>query len=401
MPLRLKAAPKGAVLEQNWHQTESLDKHPPEHLPPPPPKTYLGDARDLSFLPATSIDLIVTSPPYWQRRDYGHPDQLGKEATPGAYIEALIAILNGWARLLRPHASVFLNLGDSYTDGFLAGIPARFELAAREAGWNIVNHIVWAKSVGRPEPVAYRLSSRHEAVFQLTRAKNAAEIFFDRYALACDRAKAANPGDVWADTVEDASDDLRIGVDDEHLDDLWELYPTRSRSGHPAPFPPDLARRAILLACPERVCTACGTPHTRRLEPSAELDETRPQARRAMELFRAHKLTDEHLAAIRAVGISDAGQGKQIQKGSGRNATQTQRLADEAKAALKGYFREFTFGPKRMVGWNPCCCDAPSQPGMVLDPFMGSGTTLAVAAELGRQSIGVDLIVPDALQKAD
>lgn len=353
------------------------------------PAICKGDARNLTLLEGASIDLIVTSPPYWRRRNYGHPDQLGQETTPGAYIEALIAILNGWARLLRPHASIFFNLGDTYQDGFLAGIPARFELAARDAGWNIVNHIVWAKSVGRPEPVAYRLSSRHETVFQLTRAKNAAEIFFDRYALACDRANAANPGDVWA------------GTDDERLDDLWELHPTRSRSGHPAPFPPDLARRAILLACPERVCTACGTPHTRRLEPSAELDETRPQARRAMELFRAHRLTDEHLAAIRAVGISDAGQGKQIQKGSGRNAAQTQRLADEAKAALKGYFREFTFGPKRMVGWNTCACDAPSQPGIVLDPFMGSGTTLSVAQELGRRSIGVDLVVPDTWQKAD
>ncbi|WP_165360948.1 site-specific DNA-methyltransferase [Candidatus Chloroploca sp. Khr17] len=316
------------------------------------PRIHPADARDLSFLAAASIDLIVTSPPYWRRRDYGHPDQLGQETTPGAYIEALISILNNWARLLRPHASVFLHLGDTYQDGFLAGIPARFELAAREAGWNVVNHIVWAKSVGRPEPVAYRLSSRHEAVFQLTRAKDASAIFFDRYALACDRAKAANPGDVWAEEVDDALDDLRIGVDDADLDDLWYLHPTRSRSGHPAPFPPDLARRAILLACPEHVCTVCGTPYTRQLAPSAELDASRPQARRAMELFREHGLTEAHLAAIRAVGISDAGQGKVIQKGAGRNAAEVQRLADEAKAALGGYFREFTFAPKRMVGWN-------------------------------------------------
>ncbi|WP_216361576.1 DNA-methyltransferase [Candidatus Chloroploca asiatica] len=353
------------------------------------PRIHHADARDLAFLAATSIDLIITSPPYWRRRDYGHPDQIGQETTPGAYIEALISILHSWTRLLRPHASVFLNLGDTYQDGFLAGIPARFELAARDAGWNVVNHIVWAKSVGRPEPVAYRLSSRHEAVFQLTRAKNAAAIFFDRYALACDRASAANPGDVWPTVC----DDLPA--------DLWELHATRSKSGHPAPFPPELARRAILLACPEHVCTVCGTPYTRQLVPSAELDASRPQARRAMELFREHGLTEAHLAAIRAVGISDAGQGKLIQKGAGRNAAEVQRLADEAKAALGGYFREFTFAPKRMVGWNRCACAAPTVPGTVLDPFMGSGTTLAVAQELGRQSIGVDLIVPEVLQKAD
>lgn len=352
------------------------------------PDIRQGDARDLSFLPQASIDLIVTSPPYWLRRNYGHPEQLGQEATPEAYIDALIGIMNGWTRLLRPHASVFLNLGDTYHDGFLVGIPARFELAARAAGWQVVNHIVWAKSVGRPEPVAYRLSSRHEPVFHLTRARHTSEIYFDLYALACDRGKAANPGDVWPGTEDETT-----------LDDLWELHPTRSKSGHLAPFPPDLARRAILLACPERICTTCGKPHTRRLEPTADLDPERPQARRAMEIFRQRALTDAHLAAIRAVGISDAGKGKQIQKGSGRNAAHVQKLADEAKEALGGYFREFTFGPKRMSGWNACGCNTPITPGTVLDPFMGSGTTLGVAQELGRHSIGVDLVVPDTLQK--
>ena len=367
----------------------SADVEPIHQAPVIRSDIHEGDARDLSFLPEKSIDLIVTSPPYWLRRDYGHAEQLGQESTPEAYIEALIDILNGWSHVLRPHASVFLNLGDSYHKSFLVGIPARFELAAREAGWQVVNHIIWAKSVGRPEPVAYRLASRHESVFHLTRADNASDIYFDLYALACDRGKAANPGDVWASTG------------DAIPDDLWELPPTRSKSDHLAPFPNELARRAILLACPERICTKCGKPHTRRLEPTADLDPDRAQARRAMELFRQSDLTNEHLAAIRAVGISDAGKGKQIQKGSGRNTTRVQELADEAKRVLGGYFREFTFGPKRMTGWHTCACNAPTAPGTVLDPFMGSGTTLCVAQELGRYSIGVDLVVPDTQQKVE
>jgi hypothetical protein len=141
-------------------------EEPPPHLPVEKPQRYEGDARNLSFLPEASVDLIVTSPAYWQRRDYNHPRQLGLEPTPEAYIETLVDILNGWVRLLRPHGSIFLNLGDTYRDGFLAGIPARFEVAARQSGWQIPNHIVWTKSIGSPEPRPYRLASRHEVIFQ-------------------------------------------------------------------------------------------------------------------------------------------------------------------------------------------------------------------------------------------
>lgn len=332
---------------------------------------HQGDARDLSFLPEASVDLVVTSPPYWQRRDYGHSEQLGQEPTPEAYVEALVGALDGWARLLRPHASVFLNLGDTYRDTFLAGVPARFEVAARGSGWNVANQVVWAKANGLPEPRSYRLANRHETVFHLTRADRAAGYFFDLYALSRYLGQSANPGDVW------------------------DLQRTRNQSNHLAPFPPELARRAILVACPERVCTTCWKPAKRLLEPTTELDPSRPQAVRAMQLFEERGLTEAHVRAIRAVGISDAGKGKELQRGSGLNSERVRELAAEAKEALGGYFREFTFAPKRHVGWNGCGCGAGAVPGVVLDPFMGSGTTLSVAQELGRDAVGVDLVVSE------
>jgi DNA modification methylase len=350
-----------------------------------PPRREVGDARDLSFLRLKpgSVDLIVTSPPYWRRRDYEHDDQLGQEPEPDAYVDGLVAILNGWADLLCPHGSVFLNLGDTYLNGFLAGIPARFEVAVRRAGWNVVNHITWTKSIGLPEPRPFRLASRHEPVFHLTRAKNARDLYVDLFALAQELGQAANPGDAW---------------EIPWPDDVWPLHPARSRTDHIAPFPPELVQRAILFACPERVCTACGLPQRRRLEPTTDLDPSRRQAVQAMRLAKQHGLTEAHFAAIRAVGISDAGKGRRLQHGAKRNDRHMQALAAEAKSKLGGYFREFTFAPKRHVGWEGCACIAPTRPGVVLDPFMGSGTTLLVARRLRRDAIGVDLVVPEEMK---
>lgn len=364
------------LTEQCYDAESSL----PVHEAATPPRLLQGDARDLVQILDKSIDIIVTSPPYWKRRDYGHPRQLGQEETPTNYIHALVHIVDNWRRVLRPHGSVILNLGDTYKDGFLVGIPALFEVEIRKLGWNVVNHIIWTKNIGMPEPTSYRLASRHEPVFHLTPSTKAKKIYVDLFALSQDLGKSANPGDAWESNCPE---------------DVWPLFPTRSRSNHLAPFPPELARRAILLACPERICIQCGVPLRRQFAPNADLDPSRPQAVRALELFKAAGLTDEHLVAIRAVGISDAGKGKLLQSETGQNSPQVMKLAEEAKSVLGGYFREFTFAPKRQIGWESCKCGVATQPGTVLDPFMGSGTTLRVAQELGRNAIGVDLVTGD------
>jgi hypothetical protein len=66
-----------------------------------------------------------------------------------------------------------------------------------------------------------------------------------------------------------------------------------------------------------------------------------------------------------------------------KNAESVRKLALDAKAILGGYFREFTFAKRRSCGWTDCGCGAPFMPGVVLDPFMGTGTTLDVAKAAG------------------
>jgi len=318
------------------------------------------------MLTRRSIDLVVTSPPYWQKRDYGHQDQLGQEENVGDFVRSLADTVNGWRSVLKPSASVFINLGDTIRDGTALGVPWRFTDAMQTRGWHLVSHIIWAKRSGVPTP-HQRLASRHESVLQLSLTRKP---FMDTYPYA----------QVF---------DLSEG-------DVWHIQPGRDRSRHLAPFPQELPSRAILLACPEQVCASCGTPLGRRIERGLDLDPERKQSKRAREIWDASGLTDAHLRAIRATGSGDVGKTLKYQTGSGKNSAEVQRLAAEAKAILNGYFREFTFALPKHVGFIPCMCGAGEVrrplPGVVLDPFMGTGTTLKAAQEAGRRSIGVDLL---------
>ena len=340
-----------------------------------------GDARNLP-LENDSVDLVVTSPPYWKKRDYGVPGQIGQEPQVGDYVEALLEALREWRRVLRPTGSVFLNIGDTYHNKSLAGVPARVEYAARDDGWIVRNRIIWAKTSGMPEPAQNRLANRHEYILHLVASH---DYYYDMFGYAARFGNGANPGDIW------------------------NVALTRGKDTHLAPFPEEIVDRTITLACPGMVCAECGKPSRRIVLRTANLDPNRPQARRAMQLAEENELTDAHIAAIQATGISDAGKALLFQNGTGRNSAEVRRLAAEAKEALGGYFREFTFAKRETAGWTTCECAGGEggededhvgefSPGMVLDPFMGSGTTLRVAHRLGRSAVGVDLVVPEDLE---
>lgn len=120
----------------------------------------------------------------------------------------------------------------------------------------------------------------------------------------------------------------------------------------------------------------------------------RPQRRRAEELFQEHGLTQAHLDAIVAVGLADTGKALHTMSGAGKNAEETQRLADEAKAALGGYYREFCYNHRReTLGWQKMCsCETDeTEPGIVCDMFSGSGTTAMTAISLGRRFVGCEI----------
>jgi DNA modification methylase len=300
-----------------------------------------GDAlTHLQNLPSESVDCVVTSPPYFRLRNYGHDGQLGLEGHVEEWVHGLRNLLNEISRVLVPTGTVWLNLGDSYSTHAREGAarksllmaPERLALALSEDGWVIRNKIIWAKTNTIPTSVTDRLATKHEVVYLLARST---KYNFDLDSLREPHAspppkprapKSSTGRPDWLGPNSDGDEGLAklhaAGLQGHPLGknpgDVWQLPVSRYRGAHFATFPIQLAERMVLAGTPERRCAACRTAYARPVR---------------------------RLGAI---------------------AT---RLALQAT----------------------CDCDAPSEPGLVLDPFMGSGTTAITAERLGRDWLGIEL----------
>ena len=180
-------------------------------------RILLGDCRErLRGLAAGSVQCVVTSPPYFGLRDYGHDGQIGLEATPEAFVAALVEVFREVRRVLRDDGTVWLNLGDSYNNNpstsemlrseqgngsgafqigdqkhttarrrkancaqplidagikkkDLIGIPWMVAFALRADGWFLRQDIIWAKPNPMPESVRDRCTKAHEYIFLLSK----------------------------------------------------------------------------------------------------------------------------------------------------------------------------------------------------------------------------------------
>lgn len=128
--------------------------------------------RALSELPTASIDCAMTSPPYWGKREYSGGG-IGLETGYEEYIGNLLAVFRELRRALKPGGSFWLNMGDTYRDKGLLGIPWRIVLEMTDKqGWILRNTVVWNKMKGGMDNSADRLANVHENVYHLTKRKN-------------------------------------------------------------------------------------------------------------------------------------------------------------------------------------------------------------------------------------
>jgi DNA modification methylase len=126
----------------------------------------------LKLLAPDSVDCIVTSPPYFNQRDYNHESQVGGEQDIDSYISTLVDVFSDAYRVLKTTGTFWLNLGDKYVDGQLGGIPWRVALALKDSGWIMRSDIIWHKPNAMPSSVMNRPTTDHEYMFMFVKSKN-------------------------------------------------------------------------------------------------------------------------------------------------------------------------------------------------------------------------------------
>lgn len=160
----------------------------------------IGDAKEkLKELETESIQSVITSPPYWGLRDYGHAEQIGLEKNPNEYIDNMVKIFDEVLRVLKKDGTLWLNIADSYSsisdskiglkNKDLVGIPWMLAFALRMNGWYLRQDIIWSKPSPMPEPIKDRCTKSHEYIFLLTKSS---KYYFDYEAIREPRVSTGN-----------------------------------------------------------------------------------------------------------------------------------------------------------------------------------------------------------------
>jgi DNA modification methylase len=245
----------------------------------------IGDAAAvLRTLPDDSVDMVFTSPPYYQLRHYGigaSDGELGQEASIDQWVAALAIVVKQCARVLTPTGTLWLNVGDTYSTGpgdgagrksLLLG-PSRLALRLTQEGLLLRNDIVWYKTNHLPHSVRDRLTPAWEHVFLFAKQP---DYYFNLDAIRephssqprhptarpQNRRDSRRPGDraglsrhrtLGSYGLAAMNAAGRVGHPlGKNPGDVWSIGTSRYRGAHRATMPVELARRAIQAACPAR-----------------------------------------------------------------------------------------------------------------------------------------------------
>lgn len=238
------------------------------------PKNYLdqflcGDAVEVARqLPDACVDTIVTSPPYWQQRDYGTDEQIGQEVSPAAYVERLCELFEELQRVVKPTGSMWMVIGDKYLKGELMGMPWRVALGLKDTGWRMRSDCIWHKPNAMPSSTRTRPTTDHEYIFLFSKGK---KYFYDADAIRephvtfSDKSKmkggrkhfgkrggtpenGKNSGD---NNLHDGRWDQAFHPKGRNKRTVWSISLSKCREAHFAVYPESLVETCIKATCPE------------------------------------------------------------------------------------------------------------------------------------------------------
>lgn len=378
----------------------------------------IGDAVELmQKLPIESVDLVFTSPPYWQQRNYRVDGQLGLESTIEEYVDNLLRATSVIKRVLKPSGVFCLNIGDTYYGGghgatpafdngevdfkdpkfgegcndcpvadwdyskyqskCMCGIPERVMLGCIDQGWILRDKTIWAKKVwfaktnktvgnGMPSSVRDRNCSCFEPVYMFTKSP---KYWTDMDAI---RVPYTEPLDRWGGE---------------------RLHPLNANSKWDEGTGQDTYRERdmrpnMMGATSPNVWQINTKPYTSGFDDVEHFAAFPPAlAERIITAFCPDKICPVcgHIGEriVERDGDSSADYMKDKDKSHFKSE---QHQKQNMGAPVEYYYRS-----SKTVGWTSCDCGANLIAGMVLDPFAGSGTVGEVARELNRNAILFDL----------
>ena len=134
-------------------------------------KIYNRNSADMSDVEDSTINAIITSPPYFQMRDYGTENEIGQERHVETYLNNLIEVFKECKRVLREDGNLFVNINDCVIDGQYQAVPQRFLIKMIQSGWMFNDEMVWLKN--NPTYTRGKRSVRsHEFIYHFTKSPN-------------------------------------------------------------------------------------------------------------------------------------------------------------------------------------------------------------------------------------
>lgn len=352
-------------------------------------KIINGDVLDvLKQIPTESIDMCIASPPYWNLRDYEKEGQLGNESTYQNYLDKLIEIYREVYRVLKKEGSCWVNIGDVYSSNnsigvkkqSLIGIPDRFKIKMIDEGWLCRNEIIWHKPNAMPSSAKTRFNNDYEKMFFFT--KDDLYYFKTQY----EEAKTKNSTSSlkkkvtkYKDTEQEAS--VRQGMHKERGSKLIEVRPK-------------------LPTQEEFVGFIRSRTSIKNIVENYDIKKTKIEHwfRRDIKGFAFPSIEDWNL--VKDIINDDSEEFKKmdskltyveyetddINKNSDKGRIKRAVWSINTKPFKGGHFAPY---PELLVE-TPIKATCPEN-GIVLDIFMGSGTTGVVAKSLNRNYIGIEL----------